>query len=218
MKTLARTDIGPGSSGLADLVTTLRAGGLVCVPVRGAYRLVVDALAEPAVNRLMQLKRRTSNRPALVLVPDLASAAAVVDGTRWPITQKLARAFWPGSLTLVLPPSDALPPKVRKVLTRATGKLGVRASSDPIAAALVRAFGGPLLASSANLERKTGAGSAAAIRSRFGSQIDVWVDGGDPAAEPASTLIEVDAGGWTMLREGAIDRAALERVAGAGAT
>lgn len=208
--------MGPGGAGLAELVATLRAGGLVCVPVRGAYRLVVDAVCEPAVNRLMQLKRRTSNRPALVLVPDLASAAVIVDGTRWPTTQKLARSFWPGGLTLVLPPSDDLPIKVKKVLTRATGKIGVRVSSDPIAAELVRAFAGPLLASSANLERKVGAGSAAAIRARFAGKIDAWIDSGDPAAEPASTLVEVNADGWAMVREGAIGRAALEHVAGVG--
>ena len=76
--------------------------------------------------------------------------------------RRLADKLWPGPLTMVLPPSDELPSKVRKVLTRATGRLGVQVPADPLASALMRQFGGPLLLASANLEQKPGANSAAA--------------------------------------------------------
>ncbi|MEZ4366298.1 MAG: L-threonylcarbamoyladenylate synthase [Kofleriaceae bacterium] len=196
---------------VAELATALRAGGIVCFPVAGTYRLVVDAHAEAAVMRLMQSKRRTSNHPALLLVPDLAGAGAVVDGTAWPTTQRLAERLWPGPLTLVLAPSEALPPAVRRLLTRATGKLGVRAPDDELARKVLAAFGGPLLLSSANFERKTGASSAAAVRQRFVGKVDVWVDAGDPRPAKPSTLVAPTESSWQVLREGAVTRAEIEQ-------
>ncbi len=196
-----------------DLAATLTAGGLVCFPIGGIYRVVADARSDAAITRLMQSKRRARNHPALILVRDLAAARAVVKGTAWRLTQRLAQRLWPGPLTLVLPPSDDLPAAIKKLLTRATGALGIRVPDEPLAIDVLRAFGGPLLVSSANLEQKPGATSAAAIRQRFVHSIDAWVDGGDTRPAPPSTVVELTETAWTLVREGAITRAQLEQAA-----
>lgn len=198
---------------VAEIARILADGGLACFPMRGAYRIAADVRSEDAVKRLIQSKRRARNRPALILVPDLATARSVVDGSAWRTTRRLAEKLWPGPLTVVLPPSNELPAKVRAVLTRATGKLGVRMPEDALAASILRAFGGPLVLSSANLEQKPGASSAAAVRQRFAHTVDVWVDAGDVPSAPPSTIVEVTESSWKLVRDGAISRADVERAA-----
>jgi L-threonylcarbamoyladenylate synthase len=216
MKTIALADARGAGTAIADLAATLSAGGVVCVPLRGTYRLLAPVRAEAAIARVLQGKRRTDNRPSLVLVPSLAAAAEVVDGTAWPTTTRLARAFWPGPLTMVLPPSDQLSSKLRKTLSRANGGIGVRQSHDPLIGQIVAAAGTPLLATSANLAAKPGATSAAAIRQRLGASIDVWVDGGDTAPAEPSTVIAVTASGWSLVRGGVIAEAELAKVVAPG--
>jgi L-threonylcarbamoyladenylate synthase len=121
--------------------------------------------------------------------------------------------MWPGPLTLVLPPSEDLPVKVRKVLTRATGKLGVRVPDDALTQAILGALGASMLISSANLEQKPGASSASAVRQRFVHAVDIWVDAGDLAPAPSSTIIEVTETSWKSLRDGAIPLADIEHAA-----
>jgi L-threonylcarbamoyladenylate synthase len=207
----------PGADAAArasELVEPLAAGGLVCIPVRGAYRILADARSEAAITRLAQSKRRAHNRPALIIVANLEAAKDVVDGTQWKTTQKLAKKFWPGPLTLVLPPSKVLPNKIKKVLTRSTGSLGVRVPEDPVTIAILAQLGAPLLVSSANLEQKPGASSASTVRMRFERTVDVWCDAGDLAPAPPSTLVEVTETAWKLVREGAVAKDAIERVLG----
>lgn len=208
MKTIPLAE---ASDRAAEVATVITDGGLACFPVGGAYRIAADARSEAAITRLMQSKRRARNHPTLVLVTDLAAAQDVVDGTSWKITKRIAEKLWPGPLTIVLPPSSTLPSKVSKLLARATGKIGVRISADPLATQVVQSFNGPVLLSSANLERKPGSSSAAAVRKGFMSSIDVWVDAGDPKPSPPSTIIEVTETGWKLVREGALAIADIER-------
>jgi L-threonylcarbamoyladenylate synthase len=195
----------------AAVAKVLAEGGLACFPMRGAYRLAVDARSEEAVNRLIQSKRRAKNHPSLILVASLAVASGVVAGTAWRNTRRLADRLWPGPLTMVLPPSDQLPPRVRKVLARATGKLGVQVPAEPLVAAIMSHFGGPLLLSSANLEAKPGSGSAAAIQQRFGRTVDIWIDAGDIKPGLPSTIVEITETSWTLIRDGAVSLADIER-------
>ncbi len=201
----------------AEISQVLTDGGLACFPVNGTYRLAADATSDAAITRLAQSKRRARNHPALVLVSDLGATRSIVDGASWAITQRLAGELWPGPLTLALPPSDALPGKLRKLLARATGTIGVRVPDDPLAAHVLRAFGRPLLLSSANLERKPGASSAATVRQRFVGAIDVWVDAGDVTPTASSTIVELTETSWKVVRDGAVPLARLERAAAAAA-
>ena len=193
-----------------ELARALRSGGLVCFPVRGTYRLAADPRSEDAVRKLMQTKRRSGNHPALVLVPDLKAAAPLVEGTQWQHTRRLAERFWPHPLTLVLPPSESLSPAIRKMLTRATGGLGVRVPEDAIAQRIVAAFAAPLLLSSANLANKTGATSSAAVRQRFVGKVDVWIDAGDVKPTAPSTIVSLSEDAWKVVREGDITRPQIE--------
>ena len=197
-----------------EIAKVLAGGGLACFPMRGSYRLAADARSEAAVQRLVQSKRRAKNHPSLILVASLAVAGTVVSGTAWRHTRRFAERLWPGPLTMVLPPSDELPARVKKTLARATGSVGVQVPSDPLAVAVARAFGGPILLSSANLEEKPGASSAAAVQQRLGRNLDIWVDAGDMAAGPPSTIVEVTESSWKVIRDGAVPLADLERAAG----
>jgi L-threonylcarbamoyladenylate synthase len=201
----------------AEITQVLTDGGLACFPVNGTYRLAVDASSDAAITKLAQSKRRMRNHPALVLVSDLGATRSIVDGASWAITQRLAGQLWPGPLTLALPPSDKLPSKLKKLLARATGRIGVRVPDDPLAAHVLRAFGRPLLLSSANLEKKPGASSAATVRQRFIGAVDVWVDAGDVTPSASSTIVELTETSWKVVRDGAIPLASLERAAGAAA-
>jgi L-threonylcarbamoyladenylate synthase len=197
-----------------EIAASITAGGLACIPLRGAYRVLADARSEAAITKLSQSKRRAHNRPALIVVGDLASARDIVDGTTWPLTQKLTSALWPGPVTLVLPPSKRLAPRIAKLLSRSTGMIGVRVPDDPLAERVVAAFGGPLLVSSANIESKPGASSAVAVRQRFDRALDIWVDAGDVKPMPPSTLVAIDETSWKIVREGAVSREAIEKAAG----
>lgn len=210
MKILTAAEVAANPNCIDEVAAVLAAGGLACFPVRGTYRLAADPRSEPAVLRLMQSKRRSANHPALLIVADLAGAKVVVDGTTWATPRRLAEKCWPRALTLVLPPSDELPPKVRKILTRATGKLGVRMPGDPLAAKILRAFGSPILLSSANLEKKPGASSATVVRQRFVGAVDIWIDSGDTTPGPPSTVVELTETAWKIVREGEVSRAEIE--------
>lgn len=205
MKVIPHAD---AASHVDDIVAVIAAGGLACIPIRGAYRVIADVRSEAAITKLAQSKRRAHNRPALVVVTSLAAAKEIVDGTDSAHVKKLAKAFWPGPLTLVLPPSKKLPPKVAKTLSRSTGSIGVRLPDDSLCGAIAKAA--PLLVSSANLENKPGASSAAAVRQRFDRVVDIWVDAGELKPEMPSTLIEVDRDEWRIVREGAVTKAAIE--------
>ncbi len=196
---------------VADIAKSIGDGGLACIPIRGAYRMLADARSQAAINKLAQSKRRAHNRPALIMVADLAAARDIVDGTAWPTTAKLTKALWPGPLTLVLPPSKRLDTKIAKVLSRSTGRIGVRVPDDALSTAIIQAFGGPLLVSSANIESKPGSSSAAAVRQRFDRMLDIWVDAGDVKPEAPSTLVELSESEWKLVREGAVKRAAIEK-------
>lgn len=194
-----------------EIVEAITAGGLACVPVRGAYRILADARSEAAIVRLAQSKRRAHNRPALILVPDLGPAGDIVAGTTWSTTKRLTKALWPGPLTLVLPPSERLPKKVKQLLTRSTGTIGIRVADDPLTTKIVRLCNGPILVSSANLEKKPGASSASTVRQRFERTVDVWVDAGDIAPQAPSTLVALTEADYKIIRDGAVTRDAIER-------
>ncbi len=206
MKSIPRAD---AITRVAEIVDVIAAGDLACIPVRGAYRIIADARSEAAITRLAQSKRRAHNRPALILVGDLKAAHDIVDGTMWTTTKRLSKSLWPGPLTLLLPPSERLPTKINRLLTRSTGSIGIRVPEDPLTTAIVRQFGGPLVVSSANLENKPGASSAAAVRSRFARTVAIWVDAMDIPPEAPSTLIELTERDFKIVREGAISRDAI---------
>jgi L-threonylcarbamoyladenylate synthase len=203
----------PGApDGYTELIQILDDDGIICFPTENAYRLGASAVSERAVNALMAVKRRSAHAPALIFVSDadaLDTVAADVSDT----ARLLARTFWPRPLTLLVSPGEVFPPKVRKTLSKATGLIGVRIPSHPVARAIVQQFGKPLLVSSANLAKRSGASSPAQVRKNFARQVEAMVDLGDLPSTTPSTLVDVSGDGLHIQRQGAVSEEEIRRIA-----
>jgi L-threonylcarbamoyladenylate synthase len=137
---------GPGPQLLAHAASVLRRGGLVAFPTETVYGLGANALDAEAVGRIFAAKGRPGFNPLIVHVLDVAAARELV--TAWPeAAELLARRFWPGPLTLVLPKRDVVP----DVVTAGLPSVGVRVPAHPVARALLEAAAVPVAAPSANL-------------------------------------------------------------------
>ena len=189
-------------------VALLRAGGVVAFPTETYYGLAVDPFNERALARLFQVKKRPALKPVLVLVADREQVRLLA--TEIPgIAHRLMDRFWPGALTLVLPARPAL----SGLLTGGTGTVGVRLSPHPVATRLLRAFGGPLTATSANRSGSAPAASAEEVRTEFGGELMI-VDGGRTPGGKGSTLVGIDEEKITCIRDGCVSFAAVLRAAG----
>ncbi len=191
----------------------IQAGGIVCLPYNGRYRVVADLGSPEAVMRLMQSKGRVRKAPALVLIGSEAALGQVASEVE-PLALNAARKVWPLPLTIRVKPSDDLPGKVRKQLGGAKSKIGVRIPSDPLMREVVDRVGRPLLVSSANRDRKSGAQSPAQVRKTFGATVDLFVDRGDLQPGITSTVIDVRDGELVVEREGTVDEKTLRELLG----
>lgn len=158
------------------------AGAVVAYPTETLYGLAVDASAAAAVERLLWVKRRDPTHSVSLLVADEQMLGAVVSAIS-PLARRLMQQHWPGPLTLVLAARDDLP----AALVGASGGVGVRVSSDPVATALVRAVGRPITATSANLSHEEPATTAAQAAL---PGVALVLDDGQRAAQ-ASTVVEL---------------------------
>ncbi len=186
----------------------LRRGGIVVYPTETVYGLGVDARSGEALSRLLGLKGRDGGRGMSVLVGDLAMASRLLAAEPPAGALALARHFWPGPLTLVLPAAADVAPQLRG----AGGGIGLRCSSDPWARALVEAFAAPVTSTSANPSGAEPARSASQARACFASGVDVFVDGGVRSGSAVSSVVEFLQGRAYLRRVGAIDAAAIAAV------
>lgn len=203
MRTILLREFEANPSLYREIADVLEKGGLVCHPASSGYKLVADLGSPEAITAMLQAKRRVGNAPSLVFLPE----ARWVDKVAENVTEdarKLMRAFWPGSVTLLFTASKHLDPKVRKPLTKAKGWLGVRVPDDPFCLAVVRAFGRPLLVSSANLASKQGAHSLAQVKKNFGGTLDLLVEAGDLVPAGKSTLVDVSGDKTRVVRAGEV--------------
>ncbi len=199
------------ATGLARAVSFLKHGRLVAFATETVYGLGADARSDEAVAGIFTAKKRPGFNPLIVHVPDADAAQAHVI---WNDTaEKLAAAFWPGPLTLVLPlrPGHTIAPLV----TAGLDTLAVRAPAHPGAQNLLRAFGGPLAAPSANPSGRISPTSAAHVLEGLGGQIAGILDDGDCAVGLESTIVGLT-GDWpVLLRPGGVTSEAIEAVLGA---
>ena len=169
------------------------------------YGLGAAPLNASAVRKILELKGREDGKPILLLVSDRAHVARFI--TLQSLTfQRVADRFWPGPLTLVGEAHPELPGE----LTAGTGTIGVRLPGDDEVRALVRACGGALTATSANLSGQSPARSAAEVRNQFPTGVDLIIDGGEVTVTEASTVLDLSGTEPQLIREGAIKRKALE--------
>lgn len=198
------------AAGLAKAVTTLEAGGLVAFPTETVYGLGADATNPAAVAGIFAAKGRPSFNPLIVHCVSLAEAERLARFD--PLARKLAKAFWPGPLTLVLP--KAVGCKVAELAMAGLDTLAIRVPAHPIAAELLAAFGRPLAAPSANRSGRVSPTSAEHVEADLGAMVDVILDGGAAAVGLESTIIAVMEGRVSLLRPGGITRQAIEAVLG----
>jgi L-threonylcarbamoyladenylate synthase len=191
---------------LSSAIETLERGGVIVFPTETLYGLGADALNTDAVGRVFELKGRDPRNPIPVLVADDEMLLRLVSNVP-PLAQKLIRGYWPGPLTLVLPGRPELP----KPLLNARGGVGVRTSSEAIATELVRRFGRPLTATSANPAGKEPARTLEEAKRYFSGKIDVFIDGGKLRSKTGSTVVEVSGDSVTVIREGEISAAEINR-------
>jgi L-threonylcarbamoyladenylate synthase len=183
---------------LAALVRVLGQGGVVACPTETWLGLLADARSEKALERVAELKGRPADIPIALLLPD---AQAVADVARAPsaAARALMEAYWPGPLTILLAAKPGLSPRITR-----DGKLGVRVPGPSPAADLVRAFGHPLTATSANRSGEPSLRSFDELPGALAKGLDGVVLGVSPGGAP-STLIDTTTSPMQILRAGAID-------------
>jgi L-threonylcarbamoyladenylate synthase len=187
----------------------LRHGGLVAFATETVYGLGADATNSAAVRRIFAAKGRPITNPLIVHVADAAIARRYVGN--WPESaEQLARHFWPGPLTLVLPKADAIAVEV----TAGRDTVGVRVPNHPMALQLLRAFDGPIAAPSANRANHISPTSAEDVRAELGDAVDLILDGGRCAVGIESTVVDLTINRPRILRPGGVSREQIEAVIG----
>lgn len=187
----------------------LRKGNVVALPTETVYGLAANALEEWAVARIFELKGRPAHNPIIVHVAGIDMARRCV--AAWPaMADKLARAFWPGPLTLVLPRA----PEIPEVVTAGGSTVGVRWPSHPFIQAVIRECRFPLAAPSANLASHVSPTTAEHVRKHLGDRIPLIVDGGPSQIGLESAVLDLSVEPPRLLRPGMIHAESLLAVMG----
>jgi L-threonylcarbamoyladenylate synthase len=182
-------------------IQALKAGELVVFPTETLYGIGCDATNADAVVRLCEAKHRPGNKPLAVVLGEAEMASQLTDVFEGNAAV-LAKAFWPGPLTLVLPVKPGLPEGVI-----GNGRVGMRVTSDPVAAHLSRELGGPICAPSANPSGLPPAPGVTGARAYFGKTVAIYLDDG-PRDGEASTVV-IPGPPLEILRPGPISKESL---------
>lgn len=190
-------------------VEVLRRGGLVAFPTETVYGLGADATNPAAVARVFAAKGRPATNPLIIHVADESVARRYA--RRWPAAAaKLAGAFWPGPLTIIVP-------RRRTIADAATAGLataGFRCPDHPLALEMLRRFGGAVAAPSANRSTRVSPTTARHVREELGDKVDFILDGGPCSVGIESTVLDLSGDRPVILRPGAITAARIESMIG----
>jgi L-threonylcarbamoyladenylate synthase len=197
-------------AGIEAAVGALRQGQLIGLPTETVYGLAADATDPAAVARIYAAKGRPQFNPLISHVPDLA--AAETHGIFNAAALALAQAFWPGPLTLVVPRRPTSP--VAELACAGLATIALRAPAHPVAQAVLRAFGNPLAAPSANLSGRLSPTTAADVVAELGDRIALALEGGAARVGLESSIVACVEGAPRLLRPGGVSREALEAVVG----
>ena len=177
----------------------LKQGGIVAFPTETVYGLGADAMNAKAVCRVFEVKKRPEFDPLIVHVADSKQAESLWAGTPG-LAHSLMRAFWPGPLTIVLPKSAA----ALDIVTAGLPTVAARMPRHEAALGLLKAFGGPVAAPSANLFGYTSATTAEAVREDFGNSVDFILDAGPAVIGIESTVVKIENDRLVILRPGGV--------------
>ena len=188
----------------------LRRGGLVAFPTETVYGLGANALDANAIARIFAAKGRPTYDPLIVHVLNASAARAVA--REWPdAADRLADAFWPGPLTLVVPKGPLVP----DIATAGLDTVAVRVPSHPVARAILEAATVPIAAPSANRFTELSPTRAEHVARALGDRVDLIVDGGPTTVGIESTVVDLSGDGPVVLRPGTIPAPALAVALGA---
>ena len=198
-------------AGVAAAVAALADGALVGLPTETVYGLAAEARSDKAVAAIFAAKGRPRFNPLIVHVPSLSAAERIAAIP--PPARRLAEAFWPGPLTLVLPrrPNSG----ISDLATAGLDTVAIRVPAHPAAQAVLRAAGMPLAAPSANRSGHVSPTTAAHVAADLGNSVAVILDAGPTGIGLESTVVGFDGDRAFLLRPGGLARAEIERVLGA---
>jgi L-threonylcarbamoyladenylate synthase len=201
------------AAGIAQAAATFARGGLVAFPTETVYGLGADAANATAIAHLYQAKGRPAFNPLIAHVADVAAARRI--GRFDTTAERLAAAFWPGPLTLVVPQAPGC--TVADLATAGLDTVAIRIPSHPVARALLAAFGGAVVAPSANISGHVSPTTAAHVAADLTGRIDLILDGGAVEVGVESTIVGCFEQP-TLLRPGGIPSEAIEAVLGRALT
>ena len=198
MKTEFLTQSEINDQSLAHAGEILRGGGLVVFPTETVYGLGANALDASAAEKIYAAKGRPSDNPLIVHIAapsDADKYAHVGDEFK-----KIADAFMPGPITVIIPKRDCIP----QTVTGGLDSVGIRCPENSIARALIKAAGVPVAAPSANISGKPSPTSALHVKGDLDGKVDMIIDGGECTFGLESTIVKIENGTVTLLRPGAI--------------
>lgn len=193
---------------IAEAAEILKRGGLVAFPTETVYGLGARGLHKDEVAKIFAAKGRPPGHPVILHVDGEAMAKRLA--AEWsPVASELARRFWPGPLTMVVPRAAHVPPEVSGGLDT----VGIRMPAHPTALALIRAVGEPLAAPSANIHTMVSPTKAKDVASAaWNGAVDLVLDGGQCEVGIESTVVTVGSGPLRILRPGQVTIAQLRQV------
>jgi L-threonylcarbamoyladenylate synthase len=179
---------------------TVRAGGVIAFPTDTLFGVAVDGRNPEAVQRVFQVKRRPLDKPLPLLIGDAAGVYELIQpgGVSAGAARLMAR-YWPGALTILLPARAGLVEG-----THGGGNVALRVPNHPVALALLRAFGGPLATTSANISGEEGARHPDEVAASIGEGIDLLLVGGPRLKEVASSIVDMTTQPPALVRAGVI--------------
>jgi L-threonylcarbamoyladenylate synthase len=188
----------PSERAIERAAAAVRRGDVVAIPTDTLYTLVCDPLNLHAVGRIFKAKGRQIDRALPLLVADVLMAEELAKDVS-PRFYLLARHFWPGALTIIVPASSNVPLKV----TGNTGRLAMRQSTSKVANALLERLAQPLISTSANLSGQPTCTSGIEVFGAMDGRVDLVLDGG-LAAGLGATTVDITEPYWRVIKEGAV--------------
>ena len=190
----------PTDEAIAKAADLIRAGEVVAFPTETVYGLGADARNAHAIEKIFAAKGRPQDNPLIVHISSLEQLSDVIEGELPPQARVLARRFWPGPLTMILPKGEAISP----VCTAGLDSVGVRFPSNECAQKLITASGAPIAAPSANVSGKPSPTSAMHVYGDLNGRIPLILDGGDCDVGLESTVADVRYMPVRVLRPGGV--------------
>jgi L-threonylcarbamoyladenylate synthase len=188
----------PSTRAVERAAAVVRRGGVVAVPTDALYTLVCDPLNLHAVGSIFEAKGRSFERALPLLVSDVVMAEELAKEVSARFYM-LARHFWPGKLTIIVPASSRVPLKV----TGNTGRLALRQAECKVATALLERLNQPLVSTSANISGQPTLSSGIEVFGVMDGRVDLVLDGG-PVTGQGATTVDVTEPYWRVIKEGAI--------------